>query len=166
MAWFADTYRILKGDHDINAMASATGKPVELSGIEGSGMANSYGVYFATSYLLSRKYYTDKLGLTTGIKGKKCIIQGYGNVGSHFANLFYKNGGIIIAICDRKGSIYDKNGIDIEALYKHRQKRGKIYDFEGPYKYYNERPLFFKTDIVVFCSSAIKVVHKNNMHMF
>ena len=55
-------------------MASCTGKPLELSGIEGAQLANSYGVYFATSYLLGRKYFCDKLGLTKGVKGKKCII--------------------------------------------------------------------------------------------
>ncbi len=35
MAWICDTFRILKGDRNINATACVTGKPLEMDGIEG-----------------------------------------------------------------------------------------------------------------------------------
>ena len=35
MAWILDTYRILKGDNEINSSAVVTGKHLALEGIDG-----------------------------------------------------------------------------------------------------------------------------------
>ncbi len=85
MAWFADTYRILKGDSDINATACVTGKPLSLDGIDGRTEATGMGLYFASIKLMDTPFFLEKLDLTKGVKGKTAIVQGFGNVGSNFA---------------------------------------------------------------------------------
>lgn len=74
MGWVTDTYRILKGDGDINATAICTGKPLELEGIDGRNEATGLGLYYATKKLLNTKYYYELLGMEAGIKGKTCIV--------------------------------------------------------------------------------------------
>jgi len=64
MAWFADTYRILKGDSDINATACVTGKPLSLDGIDGRTEATGMGLYFASIKLLDTPFFLEKLDLT------------------------------------------------------------------------------------------------------
>ena len=59
MGWITDTYRILKGDGDINATAFTTGKPLELDGIDGRVEATGLGLYYATKKLLNTKYYCE-----------------------------------------------------------------------------------------------------------
>jgi glutamate dehydrogenase (NAD(P)+) len=73
----------------------------------------------------------DRLGLSTGIKGKKVIVQGLGNVGYHSAKFFQEGGAIIVGLAEYEGSIYCETGLDVEAVFQHRKKTGSILNFPG-----------------------------------
>ena len=61
-----------------------------------------------------------KTGLTPGLKGKRIIVQGLGNVGYYAAYfLSIEDGAIITHVIERDGSVIDKNGIDISSLKNH-----------------------------------------------
>lgn len=45
------------------------------------------GVYFGLREVMDDAQYMDKLGLSTGVRGKRFIIQGFGNVGSWAAHV-------------------------------------------------------------------------------
>jgi glutamate dehydrogenase (NAD(P)+) len=72
-----------------------------------------------------------KLGLETGIAGKKIIVQGLGNVGYHSAKFFQEGGALVVGLAEYEGSIYNENGLDVEAVFQHRKKTGSILDFPG-----------------------------------
>ena len=60
---------------------------IQQGGIAGRAESTGLGVYFAVRELLSFKTFTDKVGLSQGIKDKTFIVQGFGAVGywaSHF----------------------------------------------------------------------------------
>jgi len=81
MAWIVDTYASMKHG-DIDAAACVTGKPVTQNGITGREEATGRGVFYGLRELLSIEDDMKKVGLTTGMAGKKIIVQGLGNVGS------------------------------------------------------------------------------------
>jgi glutamate dehydrogenase (NAD(P)+) len=88
MTWVKDMYVALHGEHDINAEGCCTGKFVSQGGIEGRAESTGLGVFFGTKELLNTDSFLKKAGLSYGIKDKKFIVQGFGNVG-YWASKFF-----------------------------------------------------------------------------
>jgi glutamate dehydrogenase (NAD(P)+) len=131
MAWIADTYATLKNG-EIDAAACVTGKPVNQGGVRGREEATGRGVFYGIEEFCRRKEWMDKLGLSTGIEGKKLIIQGLGNVGSFAGTISQLEGGaIVVGVTEFEGAIYNEKGIDIVELIKHRKETGSILHFQG-----------------------------------
>ena len=131
MAWIADTYRALRGS-DLDAWGCVTGKPVSLHGIPGRIEATGLGVYYGISEVVADAGEMALLGLTPGTEGKRVIVQGLGNVGSHAARCLQGEGGAsIVGVAEIEGGIYNPDGLDIEAVLAHRAERGSILDFPG-----------------------------------
>jgi len=53
-----------------------------------------------------------KVGLTTGLKNKTFIVQGFGNVGFYAAKYMTESGAKLTGVVEYDGSIYNPNGID------------------------------------------------------
>ena len=70
--------------------------------------------------------------MTSGLKGKRVIIQGLGNVG-YYAAYFLSNedGAIITHVIEREGAIIDNEGIDILSLKNYLIEKGTIRGFKG-----------------------------------
>jgi len=130
MSWIADTYASLNPG-DVNAMGCVTGKPISQGGVRGRTEATGLGVYYGVREVVNVKEDMDKLGLTTGIAGKKVIVQGLGNVGYHAAKFFYEGGALIVGLAEYEGGIYNANGLDLEAVVAHRKATGSILGFPG-----------------------------------
>jgi glutamate dehydrogenase (NAD(P)+) len=118
MSWFADTYRAFH-PNDINANGVVTGKPVSQNGIRGRAEATGLGVYYAVREALSVDDDMRKLGMQPGVKGKRVIVQGLGNVGYHSAQFFAANGAKIVGIAERDGGLYDPDGLNVEDIHKY-----------------------------------------------
>jgi len=71
------------------------------------------------------------LGLAPGVDGKRIVVQGLGNVGSHVAKFCREAGAIIIAIAMREGAILNPKGLDEEKVLQHRREHGSILDYPG-----------------------------------
>jgi glutamate dehydrogenase (NAD(P)+) len=108
-----------------------TMKPGEVDGYACVTEATGRGVVYALNQICSYADDMKKLGLTTGLQGKKVIIQGLGNVGFHTANIIRQYGAIVIAIAESDGAIYDPKGLDPNAVLKHRQDTKSILNFPG-----------------------------------
>ncbi len=131
MAWILDTYATFKHG-EIDAAGCVTGKPVNQNGIRGRTEATGRGVFYALREVMSFKEDMEKIGLTQGIAGKTMVIQGLGNVGYHTANISINEGDVkVIGVAEYEGAIYKKDGLDINALMKHRKETGSIMDFPG-----------------------------------
>jgi glutamate dehydrogenase (NAD(P)+) len=131
MSWILDTYQTMNHG-EIDGIACVTGKPVNMNGIRGRVEATGRGVFYGVREMCSVEEDMKKLGLTKGIAGKRLVIQGMGNVGSYTGLISQQEGDAkIIGIAEYEGSIHNENGIDIEALIKHREETGTIMTFAG-----------------------------------
>nr|HPH24279.1 Glu/Leu/Phe/Val dehydrogenase [Chitinophagaceae bacterium] len=130
MAWIVDTYQSLKPG-DIDAAGCVTGKPITQGGVRGRKEATGLGVFFGIREVCNMVDVMTKLGLTTGIVGKRVVVQGLGNVGYHSAKFFREHGAIVVSIAEYEGSIYKEDGINEEELFIHRKATGSILNFPG-----------------------------------
>lgn len=130
MSWIADTFATLNPG-DINAMGCVTGKPVTQGGVRGRQEATGLGVFYGVREMCNVAEDMAKLGLTPGIKGKKVIVQGLGNVGYNAAKFFCQGGAILVGLAEYEGGVYCETGIDLEALVAHRKATGSILGFAG-----------------------------------
>ncbi|RVU02654.1 Glu/Leu/Phe/Val dehydrogenase [Mucilaginibacter limnophilus] len=130
MSWIADTYATMNPGQ-LDAMGSVTGKPISLHGIQGRREATGRGVAIAIRECVDVAEDMEKLGLSTGISGKRIIVQGLGNVGYYTAKFLQEYGGIIVGICEFEGAIYNANGLDVESVFQQRKSTGSILNYPG-----------------------------------
>ena len=138
MAWMVDEYNKLVGRSDLGVI---TGKPVEFGGSLGRTAATGFGVA-----VVAREA-AKKLGID--FKGASIAVQGLGNVGSHTALNMQKLGGKIVAVSEWNGSIYDPNGLDINALVAYLKQNKKIVGFPGSKEITKEEFFALPVDILV-----------------
>jgi len=162
MAWIKDTYEAFHGGSELNSIACVTGKPVEQGGIQGRTEATGLGVYYVLKEALSIEEDTKKMGLSTGIAGKKVVIQGFGNVGYWSAHFLRKHGAQVIAIAEVGGAVFNKNGLDVEALKQHHLKTGTLHGFPGAqYIEQATSALELETDILIPAALENQITIKN-----
>lgn len=130
MAWIVDTYTSLKPG-EIDAAGCVTGKPVSQGGVRGRKEATGLGVFFGVREVCNMPDVMAKLGLPVGVKDKKVIVQGLGNVGYHSAKFFREHGSVVVAIAEYEGAIYKADGLNEEEVFLHRKKTGSILNFPG-----------------------------------
>jgi glutamate dehydrogenase (NAD(P)+) len=130
MAWIADTYSALRSG-ELDALGCVTGKPVSYGGIRGRTEATGRGVFFTVREACTIAEDMKALGLGTGIKGKRVVVQGLGNVGYHAAKFFREGGAVLVGLVEREGAIANDKGLDLEAVMAHRKATGSMLSFPG-----------------------------------
>jgi glutamate dehydrogenase (NAD(P)+) len=130
MSWILDTYVSMRPG-EVDAAGCVTGKPITQGGVRGRREATGLGVFYGTREVCNIPDLMQKLGLSTGIEGKRVIVQGLGNVGYWAAHFFQKAGAKVIALAEFEGAIHLEAGLDVEAVFQHRKKTGSILDFPG-----------------------------------
>ncbi|CAL1520391.1 Glu/Leu/Phe/Val dehydrogenase [Chitinophaga sp. MM2321] len=130
MSWILDTYMSLRPG-EIDGYGCVTGKPVSQGGVRGRTEATGLGVFYGLRELCNIKEDMDRLGLSTGIEGKRVIVQGMGNVGYHAARYFHEAGAKITCLIEWDGAIYNEAGINPEEVQKHKKETGSIVNFPG-----------------------------------
>src|SRR5712692_10592970 len=118
MAWIMDTYS-MHVRHTETAVV--TGKPLELGGSKGRNEATGRGLMIVCDEALKR--------LRMNRDQTRVIIQGFGNVGSNAARLMRRRGYKVVGVSTSKSGLYNKNGIDIEALSLHYQRNRTLSGF-------------------------------------
>jgi len=130
MSWILDTYSSLRPG-EIDAAGCVTGKPVTQGGVRGRREATGLGVFFGLREVCNMPDIMKKMGLTTGVEGKRVVVQGLGNVGYHTAKFFQDAGSKIIGLAEYEGAIYNEEGLDIDDVFQNRRKTGTILNFPG-----------------------------------
>ncbi|MCB1212320.1 MAG: Glu/Leu/Phe/Val dehydrogenase, partial [Verrucomicrobiales bacterium] len=162
MAWIADTYKNLK-INSADTYACVTGKPISMHGIPGRRQATGLGVYYGIRACLEHQEDMQPLGLTTGVAGKRIIVQGLGNVG-YYAAWYLQNEGqaIITGIIEREGGIYNTNGLNVDAVFNHRKAEGTILNFPGAQNFTNGMELLeHECDILVPAALENQITSEN-----
>ncbi|MFN2437614.1 MAG: Glu/Leu/Phe/Val dehydrogenase [Chitinophagaceae bacterium] len=149
MAWIVDTYQSLRPG-EIDGLGCVTGKPVTQGGVRGRREATGLGVFYGLREICNMPEIMEKYGLTVGVEGKRVIVQGLGNVGYHSAKFFQNAGSKIIALAEYEGSIYNDEGLDIDAVFQHRKTTGSILNFPGAKNFAkNSDALEYDCDILI-----------------
>jgi len=118
MAWMMDTFSM----HMRQTVTSVvTGKPINIGGSRGRREATGRGIMIVCDEAIR------KLGLKP--EDTRVIVQGFGNVGSNAARLMSQAGYKVIGVIEVDGAIYNRNGIDMESLWKHRERTKGISGF-------------------------------------
>jgi len=130
MAWIADTYHSLSAG-ELNALACVTGKPVAQGGIRGREQATGRGVYYGIREACNDEELMKKLGLDQGVAGKRVVVQGLGNVGHYVSKFMQEAGAVLVGLAEYEGAIANPDGLDLEAVVRHRKDTGSILDFPG-----------------------------------
>jgi glutamate dehydrogenase (NAD(P)+) len=150
MAWVMDTYSMRVG-HTVTSVV--TGKPVEMGGSLGRREATGRGCMIVTREALAQ------LGMS--IKGATVAIQGFGNVGSVTAQLMQREGAKIVAIGDRAGSIYNANGVDVDAAIAYVKSHGTLEGFDQGDEIDNDELLTLDVDVLVPAALENVITTKN-----
>ncbi len=147
MAWMMDEYSILKGEYCPGVI---TGKPLSLGGSLGRSYATAMGGYYCVQEAV-KKVET----------GKKVVIQGFGNAGSHMARLMAADGFKVIAVSDSKGGAVLDEGFDYAKLMEVKSKERRVDAYPGCRKVSNEELLELDCDILVLAALENVVTDEN-----
>jgi glutamate dehydrogenase (NAD(P)+) len=105
MAWFMDTYSQQVG-HPVPEIV--TGKPRVLGGTVGRTTATGLGVVFCIEDCLER--------LGASVKGKRVVVQGFGNVGAVVVRELAERGARIVGVGDISAGVVNEDGFDVGSL--------------------------------------------------
>ena len=115
MAWMRDEYEKVTGTF---APAFITGKPLSYGGSQGRDTATARGAFFLVQELVERE--------ALDPKGLRVVIQGFGNAGSHMAELLHGAGYTVVAVSDSHGGIYNEDGLDPVRIEKYKKQTGSV----------------------------------------
>ncbi len=130
MSWILDTYSSMRPG-EIDALGCVTGKPVTQGGVRGRREATGLGVFFGLREVCNMEAVMKRLGMSTGVKGKRVVVQGLGNVGFHTAKFFQEAGAKIVGLAEFEGAIWSNEGLDVQAVFEHRKNTKSILNFKG-----------------------------------
>ncbi len=161
MAWIVDTYTAFNPSV-LDSNGCVTGKPLALHGIAGRREATGRGVFFSIRECVDVAEDMKRIGLTPGIKDKRVIVQGLGNVGYHSAKFLQEAGAVIVGLCEYEGSIYNSKGLDLEEVVKHRKETGSILNFKNAKSFANSAEgLEQECDILVPAALENQITENN-----
>ncbi|MDE3197661.1 MAG: Glu/Leu/Phe/Val dehydrogenase [Acidobacteriota bacterium] len=150
MAWIMDTYAMHVG-HATTAVV--TGKPMELGGSRGRTEATGRGCMMVTLEALKLRNMRPE--------ETRVVIQGFGNVGGMAAKLMAKAGFKIIAIVEYDGAVYNRHGLDIEALMAHRKDTGSVVDFPEAENMDKKQAMFLECDVLLPAATENVITSEN-----
>ncbi|SZD73581.1 Glutamate dehydrogenase [Candidatus Ornithobacterium hominis] len=159
MAWIADTYASSKAPAvRFKNLHVVTGKPVFSGGLEGRDRATGFGV------VTSIKKWAESNGVD--LKGKKYIVQGFGNVGYWAAHFMHETGAKLIAVQDHSGTIFNTDGIDPESLAAHsKENQNSINAYSQAEKIKDEDFFGLDCDIVIPAALGNQITVDNAQHI-
>lgn len=149
MGWMVDEYSKLTGSFQ---PAVITGKPLNMGGSQGRTEATGFGGVEVLKFVAKEA----KLK-----KGATIAVQGFGNVGSFFAELSAAAGFKVVAVSDSKGGIYNPKGLDIKKVITYKQATGSVANFPGSSVVTNEKLLELPVDVLVPAALENQIHEKN-----
>ncbi len=151
MAWMMDEYSVISGKPQFGVI---TGKPLCIGGSPGRGDATARGGMFAI------REAAKVLGID--LKKARVAIVGYGNAGYHAARLSRELfGASVVAVCDSKGGICCKGGIDPAEAYNCKTKTKSVCHLQGVDTISNEDILELDVDILIPAAIENVITGKN-----
>lgn len=150
MAWVMDEYSHIARRHSPDVV---TGKPLENEGSLGRETATAQGaVYVLIEYLKTKNLEPKDISVA---------IQGFGNAGSHAAEILFSLCAKICALADSKGAIYSAEGIDPHVALAHKEKTGSVKGLKGTKNISAEAIFSQKVDVLIPAALEDVITQKN-----
>ena len=150
MAWIMDTYSMHMRQ---TVTAVVTGKPLNIGGSRGRREATGRGIMVVCEEAIKK--------LALNRESTRVIVQGFGNVGSNAARLMAEAGYKVLGIAEVEGGLYNKNGIDVDALWEFRQREGTIHGFPGAESYDAAELLVTDCEILIPAATENQITSRN-----
>ncbi len=151
MAWMMDEYSAIAGRPQFGVI---TGKPLPIGGSPGRDDATARG----------GMYTIREAAKTIGIDLSKTTVavQGYGNAGYHAARLCSELfGAKIVAVCDSRGAVCCKVGIDPEAAFACKARTSSVCNLPDAKRISDEELLELEVDILIPAALENVITDKN-----
>ncbi len=162
MAWIADQYKRMNTT-DIDARACVTGKPLNAGGIRGRTEATGRGIQYALQDFFRYKDDVKVSGLTGSLKGKRIIVQGFGNVGYHAAKFLQEEDEARIThILEYNGGLVNEKGIMVQAAKDWFTEHGSFQGYSGGTFVEKTEPLFEAECDILIPAAMEGVIHLGN----
>ncbi len=149
MDWMMDTYmNTHQESRQYGLLHVVTGKSVGCGGSEGREKATGQGLCYVLLELLPE--------FQLKAEGLRLSILGFGNVGSHTAEIMAGHGAKLIAAMDHSGAIRCVNGLPVSELRQHVDKTGGVAGFRASGVEVIDREAFYRTEVDVFIPAALE----------
>jgi glutamate dehydrogenase (NAD(P)+) len=150
MAWMMDTYSMQRG---YAVPEIVTGKPIAIGGSVFRHEATGAGVVMVVARACSR--------LGWDLTQQRCVVQGFGNVGSIAALELFDHGAKVTAVSDVSGGIYSEDGLDVRALQHYVRENGSLAGCADGERLTNEELLELECDILVLAAREDQITADN-----
>ncbi len=117
--------------------------------IKVADLITGYGVAEAV------KHFYDTFG--GSVKGKRVIVQGFGNVGAAAAYYFAKNGAKVVGIIDRDGGVLNADGFtyeEVKTLFLNKNGNTLVADNMIPFAEINEKVWSIGAEVFAPCAAS------------
>ena len=151
MAWIMDTYSALKGNFVQPEII--TGKPIAIGGSLGRNEATGRGLGFTVREAAKK--------LKINMKTATVAVQGFGNAGQFASQFVEEQGAKVIAASDSRGGVYNKAGMEVAALRKHKERTGSVVGFPGAKSMSNEELVETECTILIPAALENQITGKN-----
>ncbi|HYO96495.1 MAG TPA: Glu/Leu/Phe/Val dehydrogenase [Polyangiaceae bacterium] len=142
MAWALDTYMNTVGLTSKQAVLGVvTGKPLSCGGTFGREKATGQGLVHCIRNWAERNKFD--------LQGKKLILQGFGNVGSHAAVLLSHLGVSLVAVGDHTGYLCNPEGFNSYRLKRYVEQQGSIAGYPNGGSMSREEFFAFPADLFI-----------------
>ncbi len=151
MAWIMDTYSALKGNFVQPELI--TGKPIAIGGSLGRNEATGRGLGFTVREAAKK--------LNINMRTATVAVEGFGNAGQFASQFVEEQGAKVIAASDSRGGVYNKTGMEVAALRKHKERTGSVVGFPGAKSMSNEELLETECTILIPAALENQITGKN-----
>jgi glutamate dehydrogenase (NAD(P)+) len=149
MAWMMDTYSMQKG---FAVPEIVTGKPISIGGSVFRHEATGVGVVMITERACER--------LDRSLTEQRCVVQGFGNVGSVAAFDLVARGASVIAVSDLSGGVVDDGGLDLAAIRAWVDEHGSLAEYPARHVS-NAELLELPCDVLVLAAREDQLTEEN-----
>jgi len=130
-----------------------TGKPIAIGGSVFRHEATGVGVVMTTESACER------LGLN--LAEQRCVVQGFGNVGSVAAMELGARGASVIAVSDVSGGVVNEDGLDLAAVRAWVDENGSLESYRDARHVSNAELLETPCDILVLAAREDQLTDEN-----
>ena len=151
MAWMMDEYSIIAGKPQFGVI---TGKPLPIGGSPGRGDATARGGMYTI------REAAQALGID--LSKATVAVHGYGNAGYYAARLCSELfGSRVLAVCDSKGGVYHKDGIDPEVAFEVKAATSSVCNLPNMEHVSPDELLELDVDILIPAAIENVITEKN-----